>query len=82
LSADGQPGQARWQHQEALALARQIGACYELARAHDGLARTYDATGDRNLARRHWQHALNGYTSIGVPEANDVRARLNDLDGA
>jgi tetratricopeptide (TPR) repeat protein/transcriptional regulator with XRE-family HTH domain len=82
LSADGQPGQARWQHQEALALARQIGACYELARAHDGLARTYDATGDRNLARRHWQHALNGYTSIGVPEANDVRARLNDLGGA
>ncbi|HTZ22589.1 MAG TPA: tetratricopeptide repeat protein [Streptosporangiaceae bacterium] len=79
LSGGGDPGQARARHQEALALARQIGACYELARAHHGLARTYEATGDRDLARSHGQDALTGYTSLGVPDAADVRARLNDL---
>lgn len=39
-------GQARTQHQEALALAGQAGACYELARAHEGLARVYEASAD------------------------------------
>jgi len=82
LSDDGDPGQARARHQEAFAVARRIGASYELARAHDGLARTYEATGDHNLARHHWQHALDGYTSLGVPDAKNVRARLDDLDGA
>jgi tetratricopeptide (TPR) repeat protein/transcriptional regulator with XRE-family HTH domain len=81
LSGLGDPAQARVRHQEALALAREIGAYYELARAHAGLARTYDATGDRDLARRHLQEALTGYTSLGVPDAADVRARLDDLDG-
>jgi tetratricopeptide (TPR) repeat protein/transcriptional regulator with XRE-family HTH domain len=82
LSDCGHPGQARTQHQKALALANQIGACHELARAHHGLARTYVTTGDRNLARHHLQEALTGYTNLGDPDAADVRATLNDLNGA
>ena len=78
------PGQARAQHHDALTLACQMGDRYEQARAHDGLGRSWHASGDHAQARYHWQQALALYTDMGVPEAGPVRARLDDpsLPGA
>jgi tetratricopeptide (TPR) repeat protein len=74
--ATGQPGHARTLHTAALGLASEIGERHEQARAHDGLAHSYDVTGDARQARRHWQEALNLFASLGVPEADQVRAQL------
>jgi len=62
------------QHAAALGLASQIGDQYEQARAHNGLARSYHATGDQSQARRHWQEALTRYTDLGA--AGSSRAGL------
>ncbi len=61
-----------------LGLASQIGNRYQQARAYDGLARACHAAGDPAQARQHWQQALALYTDLGVPEAGQVRARLDD----
>jgi hypothetical protein len=45
----------------------------------DELACTFHATGDYGQARRHWHWALAVYTDMGVPEAGQVRASLDDL---
>jgi tetratricopeptide (TPR) repeat protein/DNA-binding SARP family transcriptional activator len=76
LHATGQPEQARTQHAAGLALAVQTGDRFQQARAHAGLADTHYAAGEHGLARRHWQHALTLYTTLGVPDADDVRAHL------
>ena len=70
LLATGQPGQARTCHATALTLALQTGDPYQQARAHHGLAHACTAAGHEDQARRHWQHALNIYTVLGVPEAD------------
>jgi DNA-binding SARP family transcriptional activator/tetratricopeptide (TPR) repeat protein len=75
--ATGQPGDARARHATALGLANQTGDEYEQARAHDGLAHAFHATGDSGKARRHWQKALALYTTLGAPEADQLRAQLN-----
>jgi tetratricopeptide (TPR) repeat protein len=75
LHAAGRPEQARAQHHDALALASQIGDRYQQARAHH-------ASGDSDQARHHWQHALTIYTELGVPDADQVRAKLASLDAA
>lgn len=59
-----------------LALASQIGAKLQQARAHHGLARAHQAAADPSRARQHWQRALALYTDLGVPEAGQVRAEL------
>src|SRR5208282_3336674 len=82
LLAVGQPGQARAQHHAALVLASRIGEKYEQARAHDGLARTYRATGGHVRARRHWELALALFTVLGAPETDDVEAQLAALGSA
>jgi tetratricopeptide (TPR) repeat protein len=76
----GAPDRALAHHAAALTLATQIGERYEQARAHDGLARTYQLAGQRNQARQHWHNAFALYTELGVPDVNDVRARLIALD--
>ncbi len=80
LLATGRPGSARNQHAAALSLATQTGDEQEQANAHHGLGNVYDAMGDCGQARRHWQQALARYASLGAPEANLVRARLNTAD--
>ena len=50
-------------------MARRTGERYQQARAHYGLARACHATGQHDSGRQHWQSALDGYTSLGVPEA-------------
>jgi DNA-binding SARP family transcriptional activator/tetratricopeptide (TPR) repeat protein len=74
--ATDQPGPARTWYAAALGPAGQIHDAYQQARAHHGLGLAYQATGDPGQARRQWQQALALYTSLGAPEAEDVRARL------
>jgi Tfp pilus assembly protein PilF len=74
--AIGQASRASTQHRTALSLASRIGDKYEQARAHHGLACSYQATGAAGQARRHWQEALTLYAALGVPEADQVRAQL------
>jgi DNA-binding SARP family transcriptional activator/Tfp pilus assembly protein PilF len=74
--ASGQPGDALAQHASALLLASQIGDAYEQARAHHGLARAHQAIGDPGQARHYWQQALALFTTLGTPEADQVRAEL------
>jgi tetratricopeptide (TPR) repeat protein len=76
LVATSQPEHARARYNAALGLTARTGIQDEQARAHDGLARTYLLTADPGSARRHWQEALTIYTSLGAPEADQVRARL------
>jgi DNA-binding SARP family transcriptional activator/tetratricopeptide (TPR) repeat protein len=80
LLAAGQPGDGCTQHATALGLASQDGDKFQQARAHNGLASSYRATGDDGQARYHWQQALALYTELGVPQAAEVRARLNAAD--
>jgi len=68
------------QHLAAFDRAVQAGDRYEQARAQHCLGRLYQATGDTDLARRHWQEALTRYADLGVPEAEEVRAKLARAD--
>jgi tetratricopeptide (TPR) repeat protein/transcriptional regulator with XRE-family HTH domain len=74
--ATGHPADAREQYSAALVIAAETGEKYEQARARDGLGASYQASDDPRRARRHWQAALELYTELGVPEAEQVRARL------
>ena len=80
MHAAGHVDHARTHHNAALTLAVQIGERYEEARAHDGLARTYHPLDEYDQACHHWQQSLGLYTQLGVPEANNVRARVAALD--
>ena len=74
--ASGHPAEACPQHAAALDLARQIGDRYERARAHHGLAQAYQGCGHAEQARVHWQQALDQFTSLGTPEAEQIRTQL------
>jgi DNA-binding SARP family transcriptional activator/uncharacterized protein HemY/DNA-binding XRE family transcriptional regulator len=54
---------------DALEIATGTNCIGDQADAHRGLG---DATGERE----HWEHALALYAEMGVPEADEVRARL------
>jgi DNA-binding SARP family transcriptional activator/Tfp pilus assembly protein PilF len=77
LSATGHHDQAIDRHTAAAALATQIDDRYEQARAHNGLGNAYHATGDPDRARQHWQHALALFTELSMPQAAELRSRLN-----
>ena len=74
LLAVGQPAQARDRHAVALTLTRRTGDRYQQARAHQGLASACQALGQPDQARQHWQHALDIYSDLGVPEAARIHA--------
>jgi tetratricopeptide (TPR) repeat protein len=74
LLAIGQLEKARACLIEALTLAEQTGYRYQQARAHCGLADAWHAVGEPEQARQHWQHALDIYTDLGVPEAAEMHA--------
>jgi pentatricopeptide repeat protein len=76
LLAVGRPGDAQIQHTAALGLTSQTGDQRERASAYDGLGRVFQVLRDPSQARRHWRQALSIYAPLGVPEAEDVRARL------
>ncbi len=77
LLATGRPDEARVDYTAALALASQIGDAYEQARAHDGLGAALHAGGDDGLARHHRSRALELYSALGAPEADAIRAELD-----
>ncbi len=74
LLATGLPSQALSYHDTALALARRTGDRYQEARAQHGLASACSATGQDGAGHEHWQQALDGYTALGVPEAEQLRS--------
>ncbi|PWK85011.1 DNA-binding SARP family transcriptional activator [Lentzea atacamensis] len=79
LCAAGLLDDAEARHTDALAVASTIGDRYEQARAHAGLAAVREAVGDLDRARGHRETALAGYTSLGVPDADAVRALLTPV---
>jgi transcriptional regulator with XRE-family HTH domain len=77
LIADfGHPCRDQAEHTTALDLASKIGDKFRQAHSHDGLGHAYRATGNADMASRHWQEALTLYMSLGSPEAEEVRAQL------
>ena len=79
LRAAHRPAEALIPHQEALTMANASGERYEQARAHDGLAHAHHVLGDLHQARHHWQQALNIFTDLGTPEAEQIQNRLYQL---
>jgi tetratricopeptide (TPR) repeat protein len=77
--ATGRTAGAITSYRAAHGLAVSFDEQYEQARAHDGLARSYRAAGDGSLARHHGKHALDLFSSLGTPEAEEVRALLSEL---
>ena len=80
LLATGEPDGARAQHASALALTTGTGDVYEQARAHHGLASCCHAARDVSLSRQHLNQALTLYTSLGAPEADQIRTQLAACD--
>jgi tetratricopeptide (TPR) repeat protein len=78
--AAGRAGDALLHHDAAGAIAGDIGNRHQQARAHAGLGNAHHVLGDAGQAREHFERALSLYTDIGVPEADQIRARLADLD--
>jgi len=78
--AMGCPDDAVAHHESALVLAREVHVRPQEARAHNGIAQALQST-DPQAARGHWQQALDIYLEIGVPEADEIRRRLEDLGG-
>ncbi|GIJ43533.1 hypothetical protein Val02_04190 [Virgisporangium aliadipatigenens] len=77
--AQGRPERALDEHLAALESAR-LGECLDQeAFAHVGLGWSHQALGDPRLAREHWDRALAIYDDLGLPEADEVRARLSAL---
>jgi tetratricopeptide (TPR) repeat protein len=61
--AHGHSTQRRWPSQPISARSTSR------ARAHEGLAASYEAAGHPDRAREHWQQATARYAALGVPEA-------------
>ena len=76
LLAMARPAQARRHYDAALKLAARAGEKYEQARAHEGIGNAYQVSGARSQAQRHWREALAGYSDVGAPEADQLKARL------
>ncbi|HTW04270.1 MAG TPA: tetratricopeptide repeat protein [Streptosporangiaceae bacterium] len=76
LHVAGQPPAARAELTAALRLAAETGNTYQQASAHRDLAESYRCAREDEQARHHWQQALDLYTRLGAPEAQQVRSRL------
>ena len=69
-------GQARDHHGQALAIARQIGAPPEEARALEGIGHSHLHDGNPRQAAAHLRQALTIYQRIGAPAAQRVQETL------
>jgi DNA-binding SARP family transcriptional activator len=76
----GRPAEALTQHASALAIVAHTGGRDQEARAHAGLGRAHQALRDVGVARQHFTRALDIYTDLGTPDADQVRAYLAGLD--
>jgi tetratricopeptide (TPR) repeat protein len=77
MHGTGQPAAARAELETALQLAADTGNTYQQASAHRDLAESHRRAGQDQQARHHWQHALDLYTQLEAPEADQVRTRLS-----
>ena len=66
-------------HDQALAVATQIGSRVERARAHHAIGQSLYAAGQASKAQDHLRSALILYTEIGVPDADEVQATLENI---
>ncbi|WP_129788022.1 AfsR/SARP family transcriptional regulator [Promicromonospora panici] len=78
----GDAAEALRSHTEALGIAVQVGSRDQQARAHAGVGHAHRALGDPDLARTHYEQACTIYTELGMPEAEEVRARLGEVPAA
>ena len=78
--AAGKIEDAHAEHTAALTIAERTGDRYEQARAHAGLGHTAHRGDDPAQARSHWDRALHGFAELGVPDADQLRARV-EADG-
>ncbi|MET7327523.1 tetratricopeptide repeat protein [Nonomuraea sp. NPDC005650] len=78
--AAGDPARAVGEHTAALVLADRTRNRPEQARAHDGLARAHLALGHSEQAHEHGRVALGLYAELDVPEAEEVRAFLEQAE--
>ncbi len=60
----------------ARALARRAGDPIAEAHASRDLGAAFEVRGDYPKAQEAWQRALAVFEALGVPEADEVRARL------
>lgn len=72
----GRPADAIAHHRGALSIAERTDVGDQEARAYAGLGRAHHDLGDLGEARIHYQRAAERYTALGLPEADDIRARL------
>jgi tetratricopeptide (TPR) repeat protein/transcriptional regulator with XRE-family HTH domain len=77
LRGAGQPANVRAELEAALRLATATGSTYQLAGVHRDLAENHVSANLYEQARHHWQQALDLYTRLGAPEADQVRSRLS-----
>jgi tetratricopeptide (TPR) repeat protein len=75
LAALGEPDSALERHELARAAAVEIGDRLQHARALAGVARCLEETGRARQAHPHWRRAEEIYTELGVPDADEIRAR-------
>lgn len=73
------PAAALEHHRLALITGQETGLRICHARAHAGLGWAYHDLGDKETAHEHWGQALAMYTDLGVPDAEDLRRRLQEL---
>jgi hypothetical protein len=76
LHGAGQPAAAQAELETALRLAAETGNTYQQASAHRDLAESHHRAGQEEYARHHRQQALDLYTHLGAPEADQVRSGL------
>lgn len=79
LHGTGQPAAARTQLEIAARLAAETGNIHEQASAHRDLAESHHSAGQDDQARYHWQRALDLYTVLGEPDADQVQTLLSRL---
>ncbi|MEU1404824.1 BTAD domain-containing putative transcriptional regulator [Streptomyces sp. NPDC005728] len=75
----GDLARAAAEHDTALTLAGEFSYRPEQARAHDGLAHVHRDLGRIDLAHDHARQALELYTALAVPEAEEIRTFITEL---
>ena len=72
------PGRARDQHTQALAIAQDLGVPFEEARALEGIGLSHLHDGNTSQAATHLRRALTIYQGIGNPGAQRIQDTLRD----
>jgi tetratricopeptide (TPR) repeat protein len=80
MSLLGQPRRSLAPHREARSIAADVGDRYQEARSEAGLAVAYEGMAAIRDARTHWNKALELFTDLNTPEADEIQGRLRDLE--